>query len=266
MTTEPTIEDYKDPIETGAELPVIRTLESLSRLPLETGTYLVGEPAALFAALSAAQGAFPPIPKTRTVKVKTRGGETYSFDYAPLDAIIDATRPALASNGLAVWATQNEGLLTTVLAHASGAAIVSVTPMLGDQSEPQKLGSVITYARRYQLGCLLGVAPETDDDGNAAQGNQSTVAQRPSRNPPSPAQERPQTAAAAPIMPENRITSATKLALKDLLETLHIRGNANLRDSFYAATGSENFRDLTETQGTAWLQHLTVQAKEAGVL
>jgi hypothetical protein len=58
-------------------------------------------------------------------------------------------------------------ILTTILRHVSGEAIETEYPVLADYSSPQKIGSAMTYARRYSLMALVGVAPE-DDDGNEA--------------------------------------------------------------------------------------------------
>ncbi len=117
-------------------------------------------------ALAKAQGAFAAVAKSRSNPfLKTR--------YATLDDIISATRKPLSDNGLAVVQTiaQGEGGMDmeTTLLHASGQWIASVMRVLPDKpTDPQRVGSALTYARRYALAAILGVAPEDDDDGQLA--------------------------------------------------------------------------------------------------
>src|SRR5262249_43502692 len=126
---------------------------------------------ALNAALAAAQGEFPPIPKQKTVTVETRAGRTYAFSYATLDAILAACRPALAKHGLAlVQLLENDGrpALRPELRHKDGGVVGSSFPLQQVPESPQQLGSLITYLRRYMITALLGIAAEEDDDGEQA--------------------------------------------------------------------------------------------------
>jgi hypothetical protein len=137
--------------------------------------------AELYAALAKAQAEFPPIERTRTVEVRSDKGN-YSFDYAPLDVVIEATRPALTKHGLAVMQpldTLEGGALAirTKLTHASGAELEFVTP-LQRTDKIQQLGSLITYMRRYAYQAIVGVATDSDDDGNAADDQPRTVTNR----------------------------------------------------------------------------------------
>lgn len=106
--------------------------------------------------------------------------------YTTLAHLIAQTRPALAANSLAVsqLVEIHDGAgaccVVTVLMHASGQSIQSRCPVLTDKPGPQALGSGITYARRYGLAAILGVASEDDDDGEAAQAPRS---QAPARKP-----------------------------------------------------------------------------------
>lgn len=136
-------------------------------------------------ALAKAQGEFPLIPKNKTTKVRTKSGAEYSYNYADLPSILDLTRKPLSVNGLAVaqMTVVHEGamLLVTRLLHASGEYIEASYPLpIG--AAAQDMGSAITYARRYTLCPLLGIAPEDDDDGKAAQENDA----RPSAPPAQP--------------------------------------------------------------------------------
>ena len=106
--------------------------------------------------------------------------------YADLAALWDALRKPLSENGLAVIQTtadDSEGVtLFTMLAHSSGQWIKGTLRMKPVKSDPQGVGSCITYARRYALSAILGLATE-DDDGNAASspGNQSVNVNQPKR-------------------------------------------------------------------------------------
>lgn len=92
--------------------------------------------------------------------------------YADLAAIFDAVRKPLADNGLIVTQTTEirEGgfVLVTMLAHSSGQWIRSEYP-LPSTGKPQEIGSALTYARRYSLSAIAGIAADEDDDANAAQ-------------------------------------------------------------------------------------------------
>lgn len=180
-----------------SETEVLEAIDSTTQDFKVFGT--ADQRAALFADLAQAKGEFSPIEKTKHVKVKTRSGDTYEFDYAPLDVVIAATDPALAKHGLAIIEplslpdrTADELTLRLLLTHKAGGCILSVI-RLAKAENIQQTGSAITYLRRYARGALLGVAPEDDDDGNQADGNTAQASQRqPSRGkPPSPPQNAP---------------------------------------------------------------------------
>jgi hypothetical protein len=111
-----------------------------------------------------ALSAMDDIPRTEKVSA---GPMKYSF--APLNVVLDAIRPALRDNGLAISQTPStgEGVTTTVF-HESGQWL-SFEPLLIHPAggTPQNVGSAISYARRYALLSILGLATE-DDDGSAA--------------------------------------------------------------------------------------------------
>ncbi len=154
--------------------------------------------AEIAAALSKAQAMFGPIPRSRTVSVKMkakpdgREGGTYTFSYAPLDVVLEAVRPALAANGLAITQVMAGGgnalRMRTMLLHSSGQFIASDVPVVAEGGGPQALGSAITYMRRYVITALLGLASEEDDDGNHASGNTTQPVQRAARKAPAPPQ------------------------------------------------------------------------------
>lgn len=144
----------------------------------------------LAAALAKAQGAFRPIVKDRTVKVRTRAGGEYVFSYAPLESIMSAVRPALAENGLFLTqALSSEGgqdAIETTVVHASGEWMANRTPVLVMEQGPQAYGSAITYARRYGVTTLLCLVADDDDDANGAEGNSAAPAPKASRKAPTP--------------------------------------------------------------------------------
>lgn len=95
----------------------------------------------------------------------------FKSKYADLASVWDAIRAPLSTNGLAVVqttsSTETSVTVNTMLAHASGEWIRGSLTMKPTKADPQGIGSAITYARRYALASMCGVAPE-DDDGNAA--------------------------------------------------------------------------------------------------
>jgi hypothetical protein len=127
-------------------------------------------------ALAAAQSEFPTIERSREVKVQTKTGGSYTFAYAPLDAILNAVRPVLTKNGLAVsqlLANVNGApALKTMLLHEGGELLQDSCPLpTNGSTSAQEFGSLVTYMRRYALVAILGIATEEDDDGNHASGN-----------------------------------------------------------------------------------------------
>ncbi len=123
--------------------------------------------AELSKALAAAQGEFPPIEKDKKVTVSTQKGQ-YTFCYAELSSIIEATKKSLSKHGLSIIsapAASPEGLvLTTRLSHASGEWVEGDFP-LDKGARPQDLGAQLTYFRRYAVTGLLHIATDDDVDG-----------------------------------------------------------------------------------------------------
>ena len=93
--------------------------------------------------------------------------------YADLAAVRDAIIPVFNKHGLSIVqcpsADAETGFfLETRLMHSSGEEMVFRFPLPGDVNKMQQIGSAISYARRYTLSAIGGVASEEDDDGNAA--------------------------------------------------------------------------------------------------
>lgn len=96
----------------------------------------------------------------------------FKSKYADLDSVCDAAMPALNRHGIAViQPLEKDGddwlVLTRFVHDASGETMETPMPLLIGKRDMQGLGSAITYARRYGLMTLAGIAPE-DDDGNPA--------------------------------------------------------------------------------------------------
>lgn len=118
------------------------------------------------AALLAAQREIKNAPKTAT-------NPHFKNTYVPLDEMIPVVKAALNAHGIVFvqGAEESNGdvlNLNTLLLHTSGQWIESTLTMRPARNDPQGIGSCITYARRYSLAAMCGVASEDDDDANAA--------------------------------------------------------------------------------------------------
>jgi ERF superfamily len=130
--------------------------------------------AALAAALAKAQSELvnPEKSLTATIRAAAPGEMERTFRYAPLSSGLDIVRKTLGQHEIATMQTtaidQTSGLvnLTTVLAHASGEWIASDWPVctIAEMASPQRMGAALTYARRYALFTLVGIAGEDDLD------------------------------------------------------------------------------------------------------
>jgi hypothetical protein len=107
---------------------------------------------------------------TATIRSGRPGEGERSFRYAPLASGLDIVRKTLGQHEIATMQTTavDAGLvnLTTMLAHASGEWIASDWPVcpIADMANPQRMGAALTYARRYALFTLVGIAGEDDLD------------------------------------------------------------------------------------------------------
>jgi ERF superfamily protein len=130
--------------------------------------------AALAAALAKAQAELvnPEKSLTATIRSGKPGEGERSFHYAPLSSGLDIVRKTLGQHEIAtVQATAIDpavGMvnLTTMLAHASGEWIASDWPVcsVAETANPHRMGAALTYARRYALFALVGIAGEDDLD------------------------------------------------------------------------------------------------------
>lgn len=162
--------------------------------------------AALAAALAAAQGKI-------VGAEKDRENPHLKSKYATLAAVWEACRAPLSENGLAVLqpATTegNRVTVTTILTHKSGEWIAETLALTAAQTTPQAVGTAITYARRYSLSAMVGIAPDDDDDGNLASGSENGAhpqAPREQRKPPTATPRKSETQATA--LPETAPSGA----------------------------------------------------------
>src|SRR5215831_4701788 len=130
--------------------------------------------AALAAALAKAQAELVNPEKSETATIRTgRPGEAErSFRYASLASGLDIVRKTLGQHEIAtvqtteIDQTARMVSLTTTLAHSSGEWIASDWPVcpIADMASPMRMGAALTYARRYALFTLVGIAGEDDLD------------------------------------------------------------------------------------------------------
>lgn len=122
-------------------------------------------------ALAALQAEMPVIPKGQRANVAMKGGGSYSYTYASLHDVTRVIYPLLAKHGLSFTCApqvrpDGTGTVGGILLHVSGESVSSSLPLFGRTA--QELGSSLTYARRYLLGCLTGVVTDDDEDGTLA--------------------------------------------------------------------------------------------------
>src|SRR6267154_4580056 len=130
--------------------------------------------AALAAALAKAQAEMvtPETSLTATIRGVRPGDEDRTFRYAPLSSGLEIVRKTLGQHQIAAIQTtaidHPAGIvnLTTMRAHASGEWIASDWPVcpIAEMASPRRMGAALTYARRYALFTLVGIAGEEDLD------------------------------------------------------------------------------------------------------
>jgi len=128
------------------------------------------------AALAKAQAQLVNPEKSLVAIVRSDGrrGAEQPFRYAPLSSGLDIVRKTLSQHEIATVQTTSideaTGIvrLSTVLAHASGEWIASDWPVCptAETERPQRMGAALTYARRYSLFTLVGIAGEDDLDAS----------------------------------------------------------------------------------------------------
>jgi len=104
--------------------------------------------------------------------LKDTANPHFKSKYADLASVCDACMPALSKHGIAVlqpsFDDETGRYVKTILVHGdSGESVECRVPLIVAKTDMQGYGSAVTYARRYGLMGMAGIAPE-DDDGNAA--------------------------------------------------------------------------------------------------
>lgn len=149
--------------------------------------------ASLYEALRAAQETLPEVAKNRTAKVKGKsktGNEfEYSYKYADITDVLSAVRPHFAKHGLTILQpTRIEGnalqVATRIVHDVTGQYEESLYPVAAIGADHQALGSALTYARRYALCSMIGLAPDEDADGQTAAASGPAGGERPPAHTP----------------------------------------------------------------------------------
>jgi len=147
-------------------------------------------------ALAKAQGEYVVIEKNKKAKVKgqSRDGKAfeYEYKYADISDVLASLLPTLSRNEImtvqSTYIADGGLYLTTRLAHSSGQWIESDYPVCAINGDHQKMGGAMTYARRYALSSIAGVAPDEDADGQGAeelpQAKRAGGASKPASNGP----------------------------------------------------------------------------------
>jgi hypothetical protein len=165
------------------------------RAVMQRSSDSIGE---LAAALAKAQSEIANPEKSLTATIISpfpREG-TRTFRYAPLSSGLDLVRKCLGQHEIATLQTtaieKDSGLicLTTTLMHASGEWVSSVWPVCAcsETTAPHRLGAALTYARRYALFTIVGIAGEDDVDApdlvnySAASASQKSLPEQTSGN------------------------------------------------------------------------------------
>jgi hypothetical protein len=129
-------------------------------------------------AMAQFQAVCPVIEKTK--KVLNKDGRTVRYQYAPLDVIISQIQQPLAKSGLSYsWDVKNNpGFMTAVatithrLGHTQSSEFTIPIDMDGFMTAPQKYASAQTFAKRYALCNVLGIATGDEDDDSLATTNE----------------------------------------------------------------------------------------------
>ena len=143
-----------------------KKMESIMNEPKSVGN--------LASALSKAQGQM-------TGAKKDKENSFFKSSYADMASVVAAIREPFSDNGLSVTQTMDvldsgRSILRTSLMHVDGEIITSKM-VIPEESNPQKLGSLITYYRRYMLMAICNLAPVEDDANSATLISPKLVAQ-----------------------------------------------------------------------------------------
>ncbi|CAK0767981.1 hypothetical protein CCP3SC1_510019 [Gammaproteobacteria bacterium] len=192
-------------------------------------------------ALAGFQANIPLISKTKTARVTSKTGANYTYNYADIADIQRAIAPTMCQFGLSVTfdSAQSGDTLTVIciVHHVNGHNEQATFPVPIDRAarmnDTQKVGSALTYGRRYALCAALGiVTAEDDDDGQTL-----------SASTPVSVSEKTQ----APTPNQSRISDAQKRMLEGII------GKSGLdrewvKGQMLKVLKIEHFQDLTSPQ------------------
>lgn len=228
----------------------------------------------LAAALAKVQAALPKVDRDRTVEVKQKNGDTYSYSYVTLANLSDAILPLLARHGLAFAAMPGIGAdgkmcVRYHLMHESGEMLTGEFPVSGEGGI-QMIGGRITYARRYCLAAVVGVAADEDDESrlsdDGTRGTAQRAAPRQRQQRPAPAEDRPTaqrsraSAAGKPPLPGEAEGVTPNQIQKIVLsfEDLGVSDRADRLRMTATVVGRalESAKDLTKDEAHRLIEHI----------
>jgi hypothetical protein len=191
------------------------------------------------AALAKAQAQLVNPEKSLVGTIRSEGsGADRAFRYAPLSSGLDIVRKTLSQHEIATVQTtsidETAGIvrLSTVLAHASGEWIASDWPVcaMSDTAVPHRMGTALTYARRYALFTLVGIAGEDDLDAPdlMAPTPATGLSKEPKRDKRRGGNGRNRTARPKPTADRTKLSLALSASLRD--ELLREIGSLNSND------------------------------------
>ena len=166
---------------------------------------------------------------------KDQDNPYFRSKFAGLSTVWEAVKPALTKNGLSIvqmpGSDERGYFVQTQLLHSSGQWIRSTTYMKPAKEDPQGIGSLISYARRYALQAMVMACPD-DDDGEAAMGR--TAPQKPVEAPKPVAKvETPKVKVAKPTEPAKTESKFNGEGHQELFQKLMEAGLT--QDDFMAA-------------------------------
>jgi hypothetical protein len=163
----------------------------------------------------------------------------FKTKYADLTAIVNASRPALTKNGLAVvqqivLSDDGSQVLSTVMTHSSGQWIESRMRIIPPKNDVQSIGSYITYLRRYSYAALVGVvAADEDDDGERVMDRIRSDLSKPNINSYRGKNQAVEVVTKEQIEElEYELKDSPKLA-EDIMEGLHIQSLSDMPKELY---------------------------------
>jgi hypothetical protein len=141
-----------------SELP--GEINQLTATLTDSSTPPKAPPVRLYAAMAKA--------RSQMKQPKMDGGNPhFNSRYLTLAGLLEAVMPALAENGIHVFQVPVDDVLLTVVTHESGDS-VEYRSKMPPAKDPQQLGSILTYFRRYTLSGIIGIAGDIDDDAESA--------------------------------------------------------------------------------------------------